>query len=385
MHNLEEDIPTLKNFFNLITAIQIRPEVKEAESWSPVLNTALIARIFQPDNEFQPNLLREMMKEYIFYGRVFVYKIKTRKALLLETQGSEVTYAYKDGHVAGLEVIHDEEAYLDEDIKNGLIKGLQLDRISSILGSRHYLKRAEFIYSTDWNPEKNRSITSVGKMLDWAVNSRHGYTPEDISPILGVDNDLVFAKEISDERKAFLIRRAIDDTIVPLASQFITNIKYDLGINLETMRLTCGVAIDTSNDEAVIDLWENGYKQYIDLSEISSQSSQENTDLHQKDESLKKPEPQDMEDAEDIEDIYEIEEVEVSQRMEEISYCIFNRDGVYQVSEVEWPERPDALPGEYTGWSFSDEDQARKVAHVLNNLKDPLAVKYFFELAEIQF
>ena len=35
-------------------------------------------------------------------------------------------------------------------------------------------------------------------MLDWAVNSSTGYTPEDISP-LGVDNDLVFCKEISDE------------------------------------------------------------------------------------------------------------------------------------------------------------------------------------------
>ena len=45
MYN-SRDIPTLKNFFNLITAIQIRPEVKEAGELSPVLNTAPIARIF---------------------------------------------------------------------------------------------------------------------------------------------------------------------------------------------------------------------------------------------------------------------------------------------------------------------------------------------------
>ena len=66
---------------------------------------------------------------------------------------------------------------------------------------------------------------------------------------------------------------------------------------------------------------------------------------------------------------------------ERVRYYIFRQDSRYIVMCLD-PEYdgPDAQKGEYTGWYFKDEEVSRKVAYLLNELKDPLAGKYLMEL-----
>lgn len=64
-----------------------------------------------------------------------------------------------------------------------------------------------------------------------------------------------------------------------------------------------------------------------------------------------------------------------------LKYCIFNRDGSYEATCLNEYESPSEYTGVFTGWECDDREKAEKVAYVLNHLHDPLAIKYFMEMA----
>lgn len=69
---------------------------------------------------------------------------------------------------------------------------------------------------------------------------------------------------------------------------------------------------------------------------------------------------------------------------EALRYQIFQRDGVYEVTCMNYFERTEEYKGIPFGHYMHDEEKARKVAYILNHIKDPMACVYFIDLVGLK-
>lgn len=153
----------LRRVANLISRVKVVAEIKEGDKFVRAPEDVRINQIFANEGA---EILSKMWLNYAVYGATAVYKVKTRRAIQEEDIGRPI-FDYKDGAVAGLFVIDKPMWELDEDASYGQINGLyvnQYNMANSVIGSRNYLKRREFVYTTDWNPvhpNHGKSIVAV--------------------------------------------------------------------------------------------------------------------------------------------------------------------------------------------------------------------------------
>lgn len=243
---LIENVPAIQNMLNAIASIKIMAEVKIADKYEPTPEDLRLNQILKQDGA---NFLSRMYLNYITYGKSLAYKVKTRRAVMNEMEGNPI-YDYKDGAVAGLHVPDRQLWEIDEDAKKGNIKGAFINRGDITFSSRNYLNRREFIYLTDWNHE-NRPIKSIGSFIEDTLLAREPY--ESISDVLGIDSDLLNKTEGgSIERHQALIKRAMEDTIIPAAHQITVALKYDLGLH-DNFRLI----LNAGDPDNWVNIWEN--------------------------------------------------------------------------------------------------------------------------------
>lgn len=230
----------IKNMLNAIASIGIQAEVKEGDTYIATSKDLRINQILERDGS---KFLSRMYYNYIIYGRALAYKAKTIRACLAEYDGNPI-YEYWDGAVAGVHVIDSNLWNIDENIDTGELYGVYIGSkgSSSVNEMRNYLKRREFIYSTDWAP-MGKQTHSIG----WFIKN----TDEPVSALLGIDNDLITNPEgQSVERRNALIKRAMQDTIIPAASKFVMNMQNDIGLQND-MRLV----LKTGDTDTWISAW----------------------------------------------------------------------------------------------------------------------------------
>lgn len=308
----------LRRVSNLISRVRVVAEIKQGSKYVRAPETVLINRIFERDGSLA---FARMYLNYAIYGGAICYKVKTMKAVLEQARETPI-YDYKDNAVAGLHVLDKPMWELDEDTYNAEINGVYVSQGSKYVGSRNYLRREEFIYTTDWNPEnpnRGRSIATVaiheavtnasiarwgaeyftrGAMpfilvaleddpamvtdtdllkykrqfedhwqgvggslrsvfMDRKVNVEQVGVPAGdiaapelnnnalagISAAVGLDRELIVTPEGgTQERHAVLVKRAWDDTVIPLAESFVRAFEQQLGLP-DGMRL----ALDLSH------------------------------------------------------------------------------------------------------------------------------------------
>jgi hypothetical protein len=216
---LIERFPVILNMLNAIKYIKIQAEVKFNDKYVPASQDTRINQILTRDGS---DFLSRMYFNYIVHGQSLAYKAKTIRAAMADSDGNPI-YDYKDGAVSGLHVLDSDLWTLDENAQTGAIDGAYINKSrDSVVGSRNYLKRHEFIYSTDWAPE-GKPRHSIG----WFIE----HTAEPVSAVLGVDNDLMAERDgQSTDRRDALIKRAMQDTIIPAASKFTRDLQSDLGL-----------------------------------------------------------------------------------------------------------------------------------------------------------
>lgn len=248
MHNLFDTIPTLNHMIAAMSHIRLQAEIMDNKGrYSPVSENLKISQILNKNSEFSENILAQIYRRYITYPNVCVYKIKSLRALReIGKNPNFEAITYKDGMISDLYVVEDDEGYVDSNLSYHV-------EDDSNLG-RKVLKQFEYIYIP---PEPEKAMeASIAKKLDRVMYRRD--TSTTIGKILGIQDELAdeIIKPMPSNLRQIAIKKALNDTIIPLALYFRDQIEKGIGLP-DGMRISLNLE-DIESVEYAWDFDEKG-------------------------------------------------------------------------------------------------------------------------------
>lgn len=156
---------TLRRIAYLLSTVRLVAEKRTGATWSRAEETDPLNLMLDKAGS---NLLYEWALFYGMFGATAIYKRRTKKAVMASANGAPI-YTWKEGAVAGLEVIPNAEWQLDE--VNGELRGIYLTYGAynrEAYGGENRMERERFIYVHDFDPSDPHRGTS---MVSLAIHS----------------------------------------------------------------------------------------------------------------------------------------------------------------------------------------------------------------------
>lgn len=153
----------MRRVANLFSEVQIVAEVKKGGNWQRLPETHRLNTIF---SEGGAKFMYSLYMYYALYGKVLVYKRKTKKARIAARQGKIIS-TYLQGGIAGVHLIPNARWTIMEDEYRSEILGFNLNAPEGNLDAG-LRDREEFVYLNDFDP---RYVNGATSMASLAINN----------------------------------------------------------------------------------------------------------------------------------------------------------------------------------------------------------------------
>lgn len=154
---------------NLFSKLKIMGEVDRGDGqWERLPETHDINKIFaQAGSRF----LFQYYMFYSTYGKVLVYKRKTRKAAESQASG-RLLWRYMDGAISGIHIVPNSHWTMREDVYTNTILGFDLSERSEDTDKQVSFDRKEVVYSHDFDPRYvNGAVSMASLVLNQAITN----------------------------------------------------------------------------------------------------------------------------------------------------------------------------------------------------------------------
>lgn len=157
----------LRRVANLTREVRVVAEERQDDKWVRLEETHELNALF---TQAGAQLFYEAFLYYAIYGRLLIYKRKTRKGVYEAAKQNYINL--QDGGVAGLHIIPNFNWTMIEDATTGEIKEFLINAEDAVVGDKRALDRQEVVFVKDFDPRlPNGAVSMVSLAINDAVSN----------------------------------------------------------------------------------------------------------------------------------------------------------------------------------------------------------------------